>query len=88
MARHDATLDWVEDATGERYAYEPARLMEQCERVGHDDYVSSVPVQVNGHLAAYRTCSRCGRTGFHFVKEGAGAVMGARWPGNGRGRPS
>ena len=67
------TLDWVEAATGEPGG-------DVCERQGHDDYVASEPVMVNGNLAAFRECGRCGRRGFHWLLAGSVAVVGRAWP--------
>ena len=60
MDRHEATLDWVEDATGQPYGHACA---DGCSKV-----VVSEPKMVHGHLAAHMECTVCGARGFHWVR--------------------
>lgn len=63
MSRHEATLDWVEQETGEPWGHLCA---------GGHHWVPIDPdslTLVNGHPATFEECSVCGATGFHWIPQ-------------------
>lgn len=60
-----ATLDWVEQETGEAGG-------SICDRDGHHKVVVGGLKEVHGHLAAHMECTVCGLKGFHWIPEEGG----------------